>query len=78
MTQTFAQLVEGVKQLSHAEREELLELLDRLLIEGTEHKARDEKARGKKLDLAELVSRMPADNQATEERFGEPVGKEEW
>jgi hypothetical protein len=33
---------------------------------------------GKKFDLAELVSRMPADYQATEEGFGEPVGKEEW
>ncbi len=31
-----------------------------------------------KFDLAELVSRMPADYQATEEGFGEPVGKEEW
>ncbi len=38
----------------------------------------DEKANGKKLDLAELVSRMPDDYQATEEGFGEPVGKEEW
>ena len=32
----------------------------------------------KNLDLADLVSRMPADHQATEEGFGEPVGKEEW
>lgn len=38
----------------------------------------DEKANGKKFDLAELVSRMPAGYQATEEGFGEPVGKEEW
>jgi hypothetical protein len=38
----------------------------------------DEKANGKKFDLAELVSRMPVDYQATEEGFGEPVGKEEW
>jgi hypothetical protein len=38
----------------------------------------EEKANGKKFDLAELVSRMPADYQATEEGFGEPVGKEEW
>jgi hypothetical protein len=38
----------------------------------------DETANGKKFDLAELVSRMPADYQATEEGFGEPVGKEEW
>jgi len=38
----------------------------------------DEKANGKKSDLAELVSRMPADYQATEKSFGEPVGKEEW
>ena len=38
----------------------------------------DEKANGKKFDLAELVSRMPAYYQATEESFGEPVGKEEW
>jgi hypothetical protein len=38
----------------------------------------DEKVNGKKFDLAELVSRMPADYQATEEAFGEPVGKEEW
>ena len=36
------------------------------------------KANKKKFDLAELVSRMPADYQATEEGFGEPVGKEEW
>ena len=32
----------------------------------------------KKFDLAEMVSRMPADYQASEENFGEPVGKEEW
>jgi antitoxin component of MazEF toxin-antitoxin module len=29
-------------------------------------------------DLAELVSRMPANYQVSEEDFGEPVGKEEW
>ncbi len=32
----------------------------------------------KRFDLAELISRMPSDYQATEESFGEPVGKEEW
>ena len=31
-----------------------------------------------KFDLAELVSRMPADYQVVEEGFGPPVGKEEW
>ena len=35
-------------------------------------------AGGKKFDLAEMVSRMPPDYQASEEGFGEPVGKEEW
>jgi hypothetical protein len=30
----------------------------------------DEKENGKKFDLAELVSRMPADYQASEEGFG--------
>jgi hypothetical protein len=38
----------------------------------------DEDVNGKKFDLAELISRMPADYQATEEGFGKPVGKEEW
>lgn len=38
----------------------------------------DEQVNGKKFDLAELVSRMPADYQATEDDIGEPVGKEEW
>lgn len=38
----------------------------------------DEKANGKKFDLAELVARMPDDYQASEEGFGKPVGKEEW
>ncbi len=38
----------------------------------------DETVNGKKFDLAELVSRMPAGYQVTEEGFGEPVGKEEW
>ena len=33
---------------------------------------------GKKIDLAEIVSRMPPDYQVSEESFGEPVGKEEW
>lgn len=32
----------------------------------------------KKLDLAEMVSRMPADYEPSEENFGVPVGKEEW
>jgi len=32
----------------------------------------------KSFDLAEMVSRMPPDYQASEESFGEPVGKEEW
>jgi broad specificity polyphosphatase/5'/3'-nucleotidase SurE len=35
-------------------------------------------AGGKKFDLAEMISRMPADYQAGEESFGEAVGKEEW
>lgn len=35
-------------------------------------------AGGRKFDLAEMVSRMPPDYQASEESFGEPVGKEEW
>lgn len=35
-------------------------------------------ANGRKFDLAEMVSRMPADYQVSEEDFGEPVGKEEW
>ncbi len=35
-------------------------------------------ASGKKFDLAEMISRMPSDYQASEEGFGEPVGKEEW
>ncbi len=38
----------------------------------------EQTASGKKFDLAEMVSRMPADYQASEENFGEPVGKEEW
>ena len=38
----------------------------------------DEKENGIKFDLAELVSRMPASYQATEEGFGDPAGKEEW
>jgi hypothetical protein len=33
-------------------------------------------AGGKKFDLAEMVSRMPPDYQASEEGFGDPVGKE--
>lgn len=33
---------------------------------------------GRKFDLAEMVSRMPADYRASEENFGDPVGKEEW
>ena len=32
----------------------------------------------KRVDLAEMISRMPSDYQASEEDFGEPVGKEEW
>jgi len=31
-----------------------------------------------KFDLAEMIARMPADYQATEESFGDPVGKEAW
>ena len=38
----------------------------------------EQTANGKKFDLAEMVSRMPADYRASEENFGEPVGKEEW
>ena len=38
----------------------------------------EEEVNGKKFDLAELASRMPADYQATEDSFGEAVGKEEW
>lgn len=33
---------------------------------------------GRRFDLAEMISRMPPDYQVSEERFGEPVGKEEW
>ncbi len=35
-------------------------------------------ASGQKYDLAEMISRMPPDYQASEESFCEPVGKEEW
>ena len=35
-------------------------------------------ANGEKFDLAEMVSRMPADYQASEENFAAPVGKEVW
>lgn len=38
----------------------------------------EQNASGKKFDLAEMISRMPPDYQASEESFGEPVGKEEW
>ena len=36
------------------------------------------KTRDRKFDLAEMVSRMPADHEPLEESFGPPVGKEEW
>ena len=39
MSQTFAQVVERVKQLSLAEKEELLDLLNGWLIEGTPQKS---------------------------------------
>jgi hypothetical protein len=83
MSQTFAQVVERVKQLSVGEKQELRELLDGML-EGTGQEAKVhvpedyEERSSKKVDLAELASRMPADYQATEEGFGGPVGKEEW
>jgi len=83
MSQKFAQVVERVKQLSLDEKQELLELLDGWL-EGTVQKAKVpvpeyyEETSGKKRDPAELVSRMPADYQPTEEGLGAPVGKEEW
>ncbi len=32
----------------------------------------------RKLDLAEMVSRMPRNYKACEESFGKPMGKEEW
>ncbi len=35
-------------------------------------------ASGQKFALAEMVSQMPPDYQASEESFGEPLGKEEW
>ena len=38
----------------------------------------EQTANGKKFDLAEMVSRMPADYEPSEENFGSPVGKEEW
>lgn len=38
----------------------------------------EQNAGGVKFDLAEMVARMPSDYQASEESFGEPVGKEEW
>jgi hypothetical protein len=38
----------------------------------------DERANSAKFDLAELISRMPADYQAAEDSFGSPAGKEEW
>jgi hypothetical protein len=38
----------------------------------------EQTATGKKFDLAEMVSRMPADYEPSEENFGSPVGKEEW
>lgn len=37
----------------------------------------EEAKSGKKFNLAEMVSQMPADYQANEEGFGSPFGKEE-
>ncbi len=54
------------------------------VVERVKQLSRDEKQEllelldGLLVDLAEMVSRMPADYQATEEDFGGPVGKEEW
>jgi len=86
MSQTFAQLVERMKQLSLDEKQQLLELLDGLLIERTGQEAKvhvvasefEKETTGKKLDLAELVFRMPTDYEVTEEGCGDPVEKEEW
>ena len=33
---------------------------------------------GSKFDLAEMISRMPANYEVVEEGFGSPVGKETW
>ncbi|HVQ40396.1 MAG TPA: hypothetical protein VMS31_22835 [Pyrinomonadaceae bacterium] len=44
-----------------------------VVVPDLEHSASDQK-----FDLAEMLSRMPPDYQVSEERFGEPVGKEEW
>lgn len=38
----------------------------------------EQTASDEKFNLAEMISRMPPDYQASEEGFGEPVGKEEW
>ena len=38
----------------------------------------EESSNNKKFDLAEMVSRMPANYQTSEEDFGTPVGKEKW
>lgn len=38
----------------------------------------DTQREGRKFDLAEMISRMPADYLVTEDSFGKPVGKEEW
>ena len=38
----------------------------------------EQNAMSRRFDLAEMVSRMPPDYQASKEAFGEPVGKEEW
>ncbi len=37
----------------------------------------EENTSSRKFDLAELISRMPQDYEASEESFGGPVGKEE-
>lgn len=38
----------------------------------------EQAAKSNKFDLADMVSRMRADYEASEEDFCEPIGKEEW
>ena len=55
-----------------------IEVGDDVEVQVSEHRISIVKVKRNRFDLAELVSKIPADYRATEVGWGPPAGREEW
>jgi len=69
---------QGLRLAKHVLERAHISVGDRVEVIAGEEEIVIKKATKRKFDLVEMVSRMPRNHKAKEERFGVSVGKEDW